>query len=97
MEFEWHPEKARRNVVNHDVAFDLAVKVWDDPFHMLVFDRIENGEPRWHAIGMVGPVLVLLVVHAYPDALDEDNVRVISARKTTPQERKLYERKRFHT
>jgi uncharacterized DUF497 family protein len=36
-------------------------------------------------------VVVLVVVHSYPDASDEDRIRIISARKATKQERHRYE------
>jgi uncharacterized DUF497 family protein len=51
----------------------------------------EQDEQRWRAIGTVGPVALLLVVHTYPDADDEDRIRIIGARKATRHERKLYE------
>jgi uncharacterized DUF497 family protein len=89
--FEWDPEKARRNLAKHGVSFDLARRVWEDPLHVLVPDRIETGEQRWHAIGLVGSVVVLVVVHSYPDAEDEERVRIIGARKATTGERKRYE------
>jgi uncharacterized DUF497 family protein len=34
---------------------------------------------------------LLVVVHAYPDADDEERVRIIGARKATRQERTRYE------
>ena len=89
--FEWDPDKARINLAKHDVSFDLAKRVWDDPLHVIVPDRIVDGEQRWHAIGLVGPVLVLIVVHAYPDPEDETRIRIIGARKATSHERKRYE------
>jgi uncharacterized protein (DUF4415 family) len=49
-------------------------------------DRIEDGEPRWHAICIVGPVALLLIVHANPDPQDEDRIRIIGARKATRRE-----------
>jgi uncharacterized DUF497 family protein len=39
MRFDWDPEKARRNLAKHGVAFDLAKKVFDDPLHLIVPDR----------------------------------------------------------
>jgi hypothetical protein len=57
----WDPDKARRNLAEHGVAFDLAKKVFDDPLHLIVPDRFEDGEQRWHAIGMVGTQVILLV------------------------------------
>ncbi|RUW34272.1 MULTISPECIES: BrnT family toxin [unclassified Mesorhizobium] len=91
MQFEWDPEKARRNLAKHGVAFDLALKVFDDPLHLIVPDRFEDGEQRWHAIGMVGIQVILLVVHTYPDLTDEERVRIVGARKATPHERRRYE------
>lgn len=91
MQFEWDPDKARTNLATHGVAFDLAECVWDDPLHVILPDRIEDGEQRWHAIGMVGPVALLVVVHTYLGSEDEDRVRIIGARKATRHERRLYE------
>ena len=91
MKFEWNPSKARANLAKHRVPFELAQRVWDDPLHLILPDRFEDGEQRWHAIGLVGPAALLLVVHSYPAAELENRVRIIGARKATRQERKLYE------
>jgi len=90
--FLWDTRKARSNLAKHGVSFDLATRVWDDPLHVIIPDRIEGGEQRWHAIGLVGAVVVLVVVHAYPDLDNEEAVRIIGARKATPHERRRYER-----
>ena len=90
-EFEWDSEKARWNLAKHGVAFEDAMLVWDDPLHLLRFDRIQVGEERWHALGSAGGLVILLVVHAYPDPEYDDLVRIISARKATAHERRLYE------
>jgi uncharacterized protein len=89
--FTWDPEKARRNLAKHGVSFDLATRVWDDPLHVVLPDRVADGEQRWHAVGLVGAVAILLVVHAYPDPAEADGVRIIGARKATPHERRRYE------
>jgi uncharacterized protein len=89
--FEWDAAKDRTNRAKHDVAFEVAIKVWDDPAHLVVFDRYEKGEERWHAIGMVRGVLVLTVIHAYPGGDEGEHIRVISARRATPTERRRYE------
>ena len=91
MEFTWDDAKAAVNLRKHGVAFELAAKVWDDPLHLLVFDRLENGEERWHAIGLVYGVVILTVVHAFPDAEDNGRVRIVSARKASAAERRRYE------
>lgn len=79
--FEFDPNKAAANVAKHGVSFELAQAVWDDPLHVIVPDRMLDGERRYHAIGTVGHVVVLVVVHMYPNGEDEDRVRIIGARR----------------
>jgi len=57
-----------------------------------VKDREVDGEARWQTIGMVGGIMMLLVVHTVEnkDEDEEEAVRIISARKPTPQERRTY-------
>ena len=93
MAFEWDDHKASSNITKHGVSFELAKRVWDDPFHVILPDRVEGREQRWHALGLVGSVVVLVVVHSYPDPDNEDRTRIISARKATKQERHRYEQK----
>jgi uncharacterized protein len=90
MQFEWDPVKEAVNQAKHGVAFEVAQRVWDDPDHLILFDRHENGEERWHAIGLVKGVVILTVVHAYSEQVD-DSIRIISARRATKFERMRYE------
>ena len=90
-EFEWDPEKARINLGKHGVAFEDAVLVWADPLHLLRFDRMEGVEERWHALGTVAGIVLLLVVQTYPGGEDDDRVRLVSARRATRAERRAYE------
>ena len=89
--FEWDPAKARANLAKHGVPFEIAQEVWADPLHIILPDRVEEGEQRWHAVGIVGPVAILVVVHTYPVAPDETRIRIIGARKATRHERRRYE------
>lgn len=93
MDIEWDPFKEKMNRRNHKgLDFSLAEAVFADPMAVTVFDRVENGEERWHTIGAVGPDLkVLLVVHTFPDPDNEDHVRVIGLREATAHERRRYE------
>jgi uncharacterized DUF497 family protein len=90
VQFEWDKAKARSNLAKHGVSFALAQRVWDDPLHVIVPDRVEDGELRWHAIGAVEGVMLLVVIHAYRGE-NEDRVRIIGARKATRHERRRYE------
>jgi len=66
LKFEWDPAKAQSNLAKHGVSFELATRVWDDPLHVVLADGFEGGEQRWHAVGLVGEIVLLVVVHAYP-------------------------------
>ena len=89
-QFEWDPEKARANLAKHGIAFEDAALVWSDPLHLVRFDRVEDGQERWHALGMAAGVVLLIVVHSYLGE-DEAVIRIISARRATGNERKAYE------
>jgi hypothetical protein len=89
--FEWDDEKARENYRKHRVLFDTATLVFDDPGFVMTLDREVEGEERWHTIGRVQGVLVLLVVHTYEEEDEEEIVRIISAREVTAHERRCYE------
>ena len=90
MRFVWNAIKSRANLAKHGLSFETARKVFDDPLHLSVLERIEDGEERWQTLGMVGPVL-LLVAHTWATDADGDVIRIISARKATRNERRAYE------
>lgn len=91
MRFEWNDGKASTNLAKHRLSFEFAIKVWDDPYCQIYPDRVEDGEERWHAVGLVSGVLLLLVVHSYPYGDDDDRVRIIGARRATREERRTYD------
>lgn len=89
--FEWDPEKAQRNFRKHDVGFDEAVSVFDDPMFITVFDEEHSDdEERYITIGLSNKNRLLLVAHTERD----DRIRMISARKATKNEEKFYEETR---
>jgi hypothetical protein len=91
MRFIWEERKSRRNLAKHKVSFETATLVFDDPRAISRLDRIEHGEERWQTLGLAGGIVVLLVAHTYYDEDGEEVIRIISARKATPHERKMYE------
>jgi uncharacterized protein len=55
-------------------------------------ERVQDGEERWQTIGMAGGTLLLLVAHTWEEAIThESQIRIISARRATKVERKIYE------
>ena len=87
MEFEWDANKATINLSKHSVSFDEAKTVFQDPFY-IVFDDPDHSfqEDRCVAIGQSTQNRLLFI--SYTER--EDTVRLISARKATPNERELY-------
>jgi uncharacterized protein len=82
--FVWNEDKARANVAAHDgITFERAAEVFFDPFFRLV-DASRNDEARDAAIGYDSLGRLLFVVHI---EFEGEHIRIISARKATPQER----------
>jgi uncharacterized DUF497 family protein len=87
LRFEWDEAKNETNMSKHGINFDTAQLVFDDPFCLTFVERLRHGE-EWHAIGSIEPVIVL--VHAYREERSDEIIRIISARRATRHERKLY-------
>jgi hypothetical protein len=84
--FEWDPRKAASNHRKHGVSFDEAATVFMDPLAVAVADPVHDG--RLILLGMSSSSRVLVVVHA---ELDDETIRIISARRATRHERRAYE------
>jgi len=91
LRFAWDEAKNRSNQRKHRVSFETAALVFDDLRHISRLDRDVEGELRWHTIGMIKNMQVVLVAHTISESDNEEEViRIISARKATPQERRIY-------
>jgi uncharacterized protein len=85
-EFEWSKFKAKDNNAKHGVRFELAKKVFNDPFAVEILDdRQDYGEERFVILGMVGGQLLYV---AYTER--KDVIRIISARRATKHEQETY-------
>ncbi len=92
---EWDKTKADSNLRKHGVSFEIATRVFADSFALVKQDRIEDGEHRWQTLGLVDGYLLLLVAHTVRNDVDGTEViRIISARRAEPKERKRYEQER---
>ncbi len=88
MEFEWDPRKADANLKKHGVSFTEAAEAFYDPN---AIDDLDEGhsspEQRFHLIGMSYGALLFVAYTVRP----ENRIRIISARKPTRGERRIYE------
>jgi hypothetical protein len=88
MKFEWDTAKAEANVRKHGVSFDEAGSAFLDPLALSGPDPDHStGEPRYITFGMSGLGRLLTVFHTHRPGV----IRIISARRVTRAERKLYE------
>ena len=85
--FDWDPRKAANNRRKHGVSFEDAQTVFDDPLVLFIADW-QHGEPRIVAIGTAKSMRILFVVSV---ELEDDVMRIISARRATKPERERYE------
>ena len=91
MRLTWDERKNRSNAAKHGISFETAAHVFNDPQAQSRLERIVEGEERWQTIGSVGGMLILLIAHTWQEEDGEKSIQIISARKATARERKLYE------
>ena len=86
--YEWDADKAEKNKSKHDVDFDEARSVFNDPILITFLDEEHSiDEERYITIGMSNMGRLLLVAHAERN----DIIRIISARRATKNEEKFYQ------
>ena len=88
--FSWHSAKARANIRNHGISFEIAQQAFSDPYLVQDFDWNPGGEMRWHTIGMVRGTLLVLVVHTTEEENGDEYIRIISARKAEKDDEEKY-------
>jgi uncharacterized DUF497 family protein len=95
-EFEWDDSKAAINLAKHKVSFSEGKTVFKDPFLVTFPDDLHSDvENRLISIGMSEKRRLLLIVHVEKlEAVNFILIRIISCRKATPSERKMYEENR---
>jgi uncharacterized protein len=84
--YDWDERKARANRRKHGIAFADAVAIFRLPTLEDIDDRMDYGEERVRAIGLVGARFVTVI---YAKA-GPDTIRIISARRATASEAVAY-------
>jgi uncharacterized DUF497 family protein len=88
-DFEWDSAKAAANLRKHDVRFEEASEVFDDP---RALDQPDAAHPdRFNVMAHSARPRLLFVVYAVRSS---ESIRIISARPATRHERKAYETER---
>ncbi|HRZ07489.1 MAG TPA: BrnT family toxin [Candidatus Competibacteraceae bacterium] len=87
MVVEFDPRKAMANRKKHGVSFAEAEPVLNDPLALTRENGDAEGETRFVTVGLGAEDRVLVVVWTQRGS----NIRLISARKATRNERRMYE------
>ena len=88
MQFEWDPKKAKSNLRKHGVSFEEAATVFEDDLSLTGDDPDHSAdEPRLVTFGVSSVGRLLVVLHTQRG----ERIRIISARLSTGQERRMYE------
>ena len=61
MTFEWDTTKNDSNEKKHGIDFGTAQRIFDDPRCVCFVERFDRGEERWHAIGMIEDIILVVV------------------------------------
>jgi uncharacterized protein len=91
LRFDWDERKNRANRTKHGVWFEEAQTVFDDTRALLFPDPDHSKEEeRFILLGASSVGRTLLVVHCYNES--EELFRIISARKASTKEVRIYEK-----
>ena len=88
MRVTWDSNKAEINFKKHKIRFSDAEMVLYDPFAMTLEEHVVATDQRFVTIGYDAVGRIIAVVYSYRG----DTIRLISARKATPKERKQHEK-----
>ncbi len=88
MNYQWDYDKAQSNLRKHKIRFADAVFVFQDESAITLEDTEHSeDEDRYVTIGMDALGQILVVIFTWRG----NTIRLISARKATARERKVYE------
>lgn len=94
--FEWEANKAKANLLKQNVSFDEARTIFHDEALITFADDFHShDEDRFISIGVSSMSRMLLVVHTEVDSTaGKITIRIISSRKATREEIKIYEQQK---
>ncbi len=88
MIFTWDDNKDVKNYIDHGIHLSTAAYIFNDPNRIERPDMSVNNhtlENRWQTIGKINDILFV----AYEERIN-DEIRLISARKASTKERRIY-------
>ena len=88
MKFEYDPEKSKINLKKHGITLEDAKQLWSVSSYVIPARTVE--EPRWMRIGYLKVGQIAGKCFSCVFTLRGEIIRLISARRSRPDEEKLY-------
>jgi uncharacterized DUF497 family protein len=96
IEFDWGPRKAESNLRTHRISFGAGTQVFHDPYAFSTKEWVVEDEERWQTFGLVNGVLLMVAYTIRTEHEADELIRIISVRKATKRERRIYEKQSEH-
>lgn len=86
MNFRWDPDKAKKNLRDHRIAFERVVEFDFQNAHEVIDADLRYGETRIKSIAPLGGSFLAVLIYVERG----DVIRVISLRRATNEEKRTY-------
>jgi len=86
MNFEYDKTKSSINKSKHNIDFEEAQKLWEDPYSFEIPSPQSEDEDRFLVLGQINSKNYTAII-----TYRNTNIRIISVRRSREKESKLYE------
>ena len=86
MNFEYDKNKSKSNKLKHNIDFEEAKELWDDPYVIELPSLNSQDENRSLVLGKIGLKYYTAII-----TYRNENIRIISVRRSREKEAKFYE------
>ena len=86
MTFEYDKNKSKTNKLKHNISFEEAKELWEDPYSFEIPSQQSEDEERFLVFGKIKSKNYTAII-TYRDA----NIRIISVRRSRQKEVEFYE------
>ncbi|MDM8565882.1 BrnT family toxin [Candidatus Halobeggiatoa sp. HSG11] len=86
MNFEYDENKSKSNKLKHNIDFEETKELWDDPYAIEIPSLNNQDEDRFLVLGKIDLKHYTAII-----TYRNENIRIISVRRSRKKEVKLYE------
>lgn len=91
MRFDLDPQKNQVNKSKHNISFEEACTIFNDPDILSIVDEEHSqNEDRWISISVSSRLRSIVAIHLFLTNEQPNAIRIISARKATKREISQY-------